>query len=191
MCFCCCTTRKGNLIYAIVISAIAFIYGIVVMAEFGSKTDIYYYLILAIDYIEENGSNLSGNGYQRIFSIPGINTRRSTAEEAYEYSKEILDNESMNRINSFTYDYLKTQSYGLVKSLKGIENGLGVILFVFALLFLVAAIVFLIFAWGIKETQVMKAKIFKIFNFIRIITYALAIIFIFYQYYMELCLFLQ
>ena len=152
MCFCCCTTRKGNLIYAIVISAIAFIYGIVVMAEFGSKTDIYYYLILAIDYIEENGSNLSGNGYQRIFSIPGINTRRSTAEEAYEYSKEILDNESMNRINSFTYDYLKTQSYGLVKSLKGIENGLGVILFVFALLFLVAAIVFLIFAWGIKET---------------------------------------
>ena len=110
MCFCCCTTRKGNLIYAIVISAIAFIYGIVIMAEFGSKTDIYDYLILAIDYIEENGSNLSGNGYQRIFSIPGINTRRSTAEEAYEYSKEILDNESMNRINSFTYDYLKTQS---------------------------------------------------------------------------------
>ena len=38
---------------------------------------------------------------------------------------------------------------------------------------------FLIFAWGIKETQVMKAKIFKIFNFIRIITYALAIKFIF------------
>ena len=179
MCFCCCITRKGVLIYSIIISALAFIYGIIEMAEFASKTNIYKYLITVIDYIEENGNNLGAGGYNPLFPIPGLDGRIPTAEEVYEYSRNIFDTESMNRINSFTYDYLSQESYGFVKSLKGIENGLGVILFVFALIFLAAAIVYLIFAWGIKETRVMRTKIFNIFNIIKIITYTLSIIFIF------------
>lgn len=80
MCFCCCITRKGILIYTIVISSIAFIYGIVVMTEFASKTNIYEYLIFAIDFIEESGSNRVG-GYQAIFPIPGMDGRIPTAED--------------------------------------------------------------------------------------------------------------
>ena len=53
MCLCCCVSRKSIIIYAIVISAIAFIYGIVAIAEFGSSTDIYKALIEKLKEIEE------------------------------------------------------------------------------------------------------------------------------------------
>ena len=57
MCFCCCTTRKSILIYAIVISCFAFIYGIVAISNFGSKTAIYKALIQRMKILENQSSD--------------------------------------------------------------------------------------------------------------------------------------
>ena len=62
--------------------------------------------------------------------------------------------------------------------MKGIENGLGIILFIFPLIFLVAEIVYIIFLCGIKETQVLRITTYTVFNILKIITMTLAIIFI-------------
>ena len=62
--------------------------------------------------------------------------------------------------------------------MKGIENGLGIILFIFPLIFLVAEIVYIIFVCGIKETQVLRMTTYTVFNILKIITMTLAIIFI-------------
>ena len=169
MCFCCCTTRKSILIYLIVVTSFAFIYGIIAIAEFGSNTDIYDYLIDRLDSLEDQGS--SSGSYRRMsyyYSYPN-----------YEYAKSILDTASVAEIDALTYDVIKGKSYGLVRSLKGIENGLGVVLFIFPIIFLAAEIVFLVFAWGNKEFQIMKTTTYNILYPIKIVVYALAIIFIF------------
>ena len=57
MCLCCCTTRKSILIYAVVISSFAFIYGIIAIANFGSSTDIYKALIEKLDYLDKQPSS--------------------------------------------------------------------------------------------------------------------------------------
>ena len=68
MCFCCCDTRKGILIYSIVISTFAFIYGIIVIAEFGSKTDVYEALIKKIEYLEAKGdTNTNSDDFWRYY----------------------------------------------------------------------------------------------------------------------------
>lgn len=168
MCFCCCTTRKSILIYLIVVTSFAFIYGIIAIAEFGSNTDIYDYLIDRLDSLEDQGS--SSRSYRRMqhpsyYSYPN-----------YEYAKSILDTASVAEIDALTYDVIKGKSYGLVRSLKGIENGLGVVLFIFPIIFLAAEIVFLVFAWGNKEFQIMKTTTYNILYPIKIVVYALAII---------------
>ena len=66
MCLCCCNTRKSILIFAIIISTLAFIYGIVALAEFGSNIDIYEYLINKIDNIEEGGTGSSQLNFPNI-----------------------------------------------------------------------------------------------------------------------------
>ena len=175
MCFCCCTTRKSILIYLIVVTSFAFIYGIIAISQFGSSTDIYDYLIDKLDRLESSGSPSSSsggwNGNRRLQSYNHPNT--------YQAAKVILDTASVSKIDSLTYEDINGKSYGMVKSLKGIENGLGVVLFIFPILFLVAEIVFLVFSWGNKEFQIMKTSTYNILYVLKIIAYALAIIFIF------------
>lgn len=84
----------------------------------------------------------------------------------------------MDKIWSLTYKDLQEKKYDLIKRLKGIENGLGIILFIFPLIFLVAEIVYIIFVCGIKETQVLRITTYTVFNILKIITMTLAIIFI-------------
>ena len=91
----------------------------------------------------------------------------------------ILDWASYIEIQSLKYDDLQNKGYGFVKRLKGIENGLGVILFIFPLLFLVINIIFLIFVCGIKEYKVLPDTTFNIFNIIKITCTILSTIFIF------------
>ena len=170
MCFCCCTTRKSILIYLIVVTSFAFIYGIIAIAEFGSNTDIYDYLIDRLDSLEDQGSS-SSRSYRRM-QFPSNYYSQSN----YEYAKSILDTASVAEIDALTYDVIKGKSYGLVRSLKGIENGLGVVLFIFPIIFLAAEIVFLVFAWGNKEFQIMKTTTYNILYPIKIVVYALAII---------------
>lgn len=171
MCFCCCTTRKSILIYLIVVTSFAFIYGIIAISQFGSSTDIYDYLIDKLDRLESSGSPSSSSGNRRLQPYNYPNT--------YQAAKVILDTASVSKIDSLTYEDINGKSYGMVKSLKRLENGLGVVLFIFPILFLVAEIVFLVFSWGNKEFQIMKTSTYNILYVLKIIAYALAIIFIF------------
>ena len=188
MCFCCCTTRFAVLIYMIVISALAFIYGIVAISNFGSSTKIYEYLINRIDELEEQKSNSSyyddddynynnyyNNYYNRHYlSKNNVNQTRSEKNKrriksndpyyntyVYPYSqknvelaKAILDTASVSTIDELKPRDLNSHGYGLIKSLKGIENGLGVVLFIFPIIFLVIEVVLTIFSCGNKEFTV-------------------------------------
>ena len=167
MCFCCCISRKSIIIYSIVITIIAFIYGVVAISEFGSKTEIYKYLVDKIEYLEEHKTS-------RRLQYPYYPYNYN-----YDYAKLILDSASKAKIDSLTMNILEENGYGLIKSLKGIENGLGVLLFVFTIIFLAAEIVYLIFAWGTKEVQIMKTTLFNILNGVKIGVFTFAIIFIF------------
>ena len=173
MCFCCCDTRKRTLIYAIIISSLAFIFGIFVITKFGSRTDVYKALIKKIEFLEDKG-------YSSIFDDFSIYYNYYyDDDEYYDNSKDDLDAASMAKILSLNYIYLQNNSYGLIKRLEGFENGLGIILFIFSLLFLISEIVYIAFVCGIKETQLLKTITFNVFNIFKIITKILSIIFIF------------
>lgn len=60
----------------------------------------------------------------------------------------------------------------------GIEKGLGSLLFIFNILLLAASIVYLIFAWGIKEKQLLPTNTFNIFNIAKLVTLIISLIFI-------------
>lgn len=201
MCYCCCMTRKGIIIYMMVVSVIAFIYGIVSISYFGSSTKIYKAFKEKIDSIKSSGGSSSSsstsstsrnngygygygydylrklypydNGYSNTYSYSNIYTNK----EYQELAKSILDSISLNYIN----DLNSTQSYStsVIGSLKGIENGLGVILFIFTIIFLAVEIVFLVFSFGNKEFTPMPETTYKIFYVIKTVCLALSIIFVF------------
>ena len=189
MCFCCCATRKSILIYAIVISSFAFIYGIITISKFGSKTDIYTFLIARIKELENepdtpstiyNNVYSNGNSYNDYYyKIKNNNTRRINNDDYYDdyYADYYID--SYSKIMSLTKYVIDNSGYDFIIRLKGIENGLGTILFIFPLLFLIIEIVFLIFSWGIKEFKILPDKTFNIFNIIKIMCITFSIIFIF------------
>ena len=79
------------------------------------------------------------------------------------------DKKSISSINSLTFDDLKIHSYKLIKNVKGFEIGVGIILLIFPILFLIIAIIFLIFTCGENEYKVLPSNHFKIFNIIKII----------------------
>lgn len=202
MCFCCCVTRKAILIYAIVISSFAFIYGIAAIAKFGSSTKIYKVLVNRLKELEKenqysydydnfddyyNNNNYNNYNYNGYYKTKG-NRRNSNKDNDYypyvnsyniEFAKEILDSESYFKIKSLKSRDLNQKSYGLIKSLKGIENGLGVILFIFPLIFLITEIIFMITICGIKEFQVLSDRTFKVFDIIRILCITFSTILIF------------
>lgn len=158
MCICCCFTRKSLLIYAIVITSIAFIYGIVAISQFGSNTDEYDAIKTFLDLCDYIG----GGNYRRIEKV-----NPSLANKYLKANKEKRKLE------------LCEGSYGVLKGLKGIENGLGTVLFIFPILFLVAEITYLIFTCGISENQVHSPTAFNVLHIFKTITYTFAIIFIF------------
>ena len=176
-CFCCCETRKSILIYIIVVSVIAFIYGIVAMSNFGSNTTLYKNLISKIKTLEMSpltSDTYDDDYYRRTYDNYPYNNN-------YDYNnyQTSSDFESEQKIQSLTYSYIKTHKYKNIKRLKGTEKGLGVILFIFQIIFLAAAIIYLIFVCGTRETQILPTKTYNIFYIVKIIVYALAIVFIF------------
>ena len=181
MCICCCTTRKSILIYTIVISSFAIIYGIIAMANFASSTQIYKVLIDRLDSLENQNDY---NDYLNRRLAGGS----STNNPRYYYGSTYYNNElTEDLLNSLSFQYIqnlekgdtKNKTYGLVKSLKGIENGIGVILFIFPIIFLAAEIVFLIFIRGIKEYQVLPNNTFNALNIIKILCITISTVFIF------------
>ena len=166
MCICCCPSRKSLLIYAIVVTTLTVIYGIVTISQFGSNTDVYKVLKARIEVYNTNKNLL--NSYAR-----------SLDDRDIAYS--IQDAESIYKINRLQAQDFEKTSYNLIPKLKGIENGAGIVLFVLSILFLVAEIVYLVFACGIRETQLASNRVYCVLNVLKIITYTLAIICIFYS----------
>ena len=201
MCICCCPTRLSLLVYMIVISTIAFIYGIFVMANFGSSTEIYKYLRDRIEEMEPYKSQYSSNkdyysysNYSYLYltknnnsKTKNPNNRRISSYDPYYRSRQIdydtakllLDEVSKNKIDSLTPADLNEVNYGMVKDLKAIECSIGVFLFVFPLIFLGISIVFLIYVCGNKEYTVLSIKTYSIFNTIKIICITISSIFVF------------
>ena len=165
MCICCCTSRKALLIYAIVVTTITVGIGIFSVANFGSNTVVYKYLKAQIEVYD---------GLTSLYSYIHL-----LDDEDIAYS--IQDAISIGRIYSLTSLDFETTNYKLIPILKGIENGAGVAIFVLSILFLLAEIVYLIFACGIRETQLASNSVYCVLNILKTITYTLAIIAIFYS----------
>ena len=90
----------------------------------------------------------------------------------YKYLKEIID-----LYEKYEFDFYN-KPYGIIKRLKGIENGLGILLFIFTLIFIGVESMLLYFTVGDKEYRVLSAKIFNILNLILIISLIFSAIFI-------------
>lgn len=185
MCYCCCPTRKGIIIYMMVVSIFAFIYGIVAISYFGSSTDIYKYFKEKLDALKKSGSSSSSGssysgststGYSGSYSY-NYNYPIGYNKETEKWAKAVLDTISKGYID----DLNSTSGYStsVIGNLKSIENGLGVVLFIFPIIFLVVEIVFLVFTCGDKEFTPLPETTFKVLNAIKIICLTLSVIFIF------------
>ena len=170
MCFNCCITRKSILIYLIVMTSLAFIFGIVTISRFGSKTDIYKYVMARLEFLES---------IENCESTDSLTFNYGIIKLASRYNIRKIDIDSFSEINNYTCSDLEEDDFVWIKRLKGFENGLGVVLFVFSILFLAVEILFLILIRGIKDSQLLPTKMFNVFNIIKLIVYILAIIFIF------------
>ena len=202
MCFCCCPTRKSILIYAIVISTLAFIYGIITIANFGSSTKIYKIFKETIKEIEKNPNSGSSSSSSSSFSSNypnydandyinwGLKKKNRRADSTFnalgyansyynQYGEALLNSVSASHIAALSYNDVKSGKFSFIKNLKAIENSIGVILFIFPFIFLVLEIVFLIFSSGIKEYQVLSNKAFSVFNALKILCITISTILIF------------
>ena len=174
-CFCCCHTRFSMLIYMMVISAIAFIYGIITISQFGSSTEIYKLLLNKIDYLENNKNSNNPLSYANSIA----SSVKSLNNVNYQNIKSEVDRQAMNAIYDFNLASFTGNNFGVIKKLKGIECGLGIVLFIFPGIFLGVEILFLIFVCGIKEYKVLSTKMYNIFNIIKIVCIILSTLFIF------------
>ena len=124
MCLCWCITRKSLLIYGIVTSAFAFIYGIIAISKFCSRTDIYKLLVEYLKVLEkENQYSTSSTtkninnyieDYNDYFYNSNFNNNYKSKDDDYYYSsiygntynskvvKAILDSASYAQIQSLT-----------------------------------------------------------------------------------------
>ncbi len=199
MCFCCCDTRKSLIIYCIVICTIAFIYGIIAIANFGSSTEFYASLMERLEELESKKSSFStssSSSYSSPFSTysypynlyktknnrridnSGLNNLEMT-RATVKYAESLLNSVSYAKIQGLTEEDLRGKNYSMIKSLKAIENSIGTILFIFPLTFLIDHIVFLIFACGDKEYRIMSNTVFGILNGLLIGSLIISIILIF------------
>ena len=162
-CFCCCQTRFSLVIYMLIITSLAFIFGIVVVSTFGSNTDIYNYLMKVHELDQAEKGQISANPKDLEKELEKLRT---------ESVKEIFSS------NTAKLGICTEENYEKIKSLKGIELGLGSVLFSFSGIFLGVEILFMIFICGVKEFQVLSSTMYNIFNIIRIVCIILSIAFI-------------
>ena len=173
MCICCCPSRKSLIIYAIVVTGLTFIFGIITVALFGSSSDVHEFLVEWIDAIEESKDRSSSS-----FNIYDILSKINSLDPN-DYSLSSQDAKSMAVISLLSPQILENKNYGVIKSLKGIENSFGVILFIFSILLLGVEIFYLIYVLGIKESQVLSEKMYNIMDKFKLVTYIVSIASIF------------
>ena len=143
-----------------------FIFGILAIANFGSNTDVYDIIRSLLELYDDakNGRTLS------------------------DYST-LNENDLKSVYNLITEADLDSYPYNLVLMLKGMEKGLGTILFVFSIIFLVAEIVYMVFICGVSENQVLKVETFHVLRVLKVMTYTFSIIFIFLSFFYGVMLF--
>ena len=194
MCLCCCSTRKSILAYIIVISIIAFIFGIVVILDFASDTSLYKILINKFKELEAENVNNNYYNSNYDFSRNDYYDPYSSYYNNYNYNynynnynnynndvdivQKVKDAAALLKIETLTYDDLQQHSYKFIKKLKGIEKGLGTLLFISPLIFLIVAIVFLVSMCGKRETQIVTTNTFNLCSIVKIIVVILGIIFV-------------
>lgn len=172
MCFCCCTSRKAILIYMMVISIIAVIYGIIAMTNFGSSTKIYKFLKEKLDYLESYGGTDPDYDYDYLRRLDDL-----TYEDYEKLAQDTMDSISLIKIEEL--DSTEGTSTSIIGKLKTIENSLGIVLFIFPIIFLVVEIIFLVFSCGNKEFTPLPETTFNVLNAIKIICVIISIILIF------------
>ena len=83
---------------------------------FGSSSDVHEFLVEWIDLIEEFKDNpIPSSSYKGLYSI--INSYY-----ADDFSMSSQDAKSIAAIQLLNYQFLKGKSYGVIKSLKGIDD---------------------------------------------------------------------
>ena len=83
----------------------------------------------------------------------------------------------MTELYSTTDSYKSVKKTGIVKHLKGIEIGLGGIVFAFPLIFFGMSIAFLVFTCGKREYQVLPVKLYIKLNILKILCIVLSALF--------------
>jgi len=152
-----------------IMSLIGFILGIFVLLNFGSNTDIYKFFKERLDYESENI-------YQNYTSFSSYSSKTFTLITQYNY--KLQDYDSFMNILFLESNEFNNKSYGIIKKLNSIENGIGIILFIFNLLFLGSEILVFIYSLGDKEFTLLSNKIFNILNYTLIISLILSSIFL-------------
>ena len=84
----------------------------------------------------------------------------------------------MMQFFSTTSEFKTINKKGIVKYLKGIEIGIGGILYVFPIIFFGMSIAFLVFTCGRREYQVLSVKKYMILNTLKIVCIVISSIFI-------------
>ena len=184
MCVCCCCTRKSLLIYSIIITIVAIIYGIFAISLFASNTGIYKLLIEYLDYLEEYGYEYR---YEYRYEYSRRLTNSDVVYDFYDFHYDLthfglepIDHSSFVYITNLYADKnFNAYDFFLVQMLKGWEYGLGYLLFSFPVLFLVAEFAYLVMIFGKSENQLMKVETYSYLNIFKIITFTFSIIFIF------------
>jgi hypothetical protein len=152
-----------------IISIIACIYGIIAIANFGSNTKIYKALKEKLNYLESYGGTSTNFDYLRRLAD-------LTYEDYEELYQDVTDSISLYNIEEL--DSTEGTSTSIIGKLKTIENSLGIVLFIFPIIFLVVEIVFLVFSCGNKEFTPLPETTFNALNAIKIICLIFSIILI-------------
>ena len=106
-------------------------------------------------------------GIAFIYEISVISNFGSRTE-IYKILMEEIEEFENNIDQKINHNFYKLH-YGMIKRLKGIENGFVIPFFIFTLIFLAAEIVYLYFACGNGEYQLLKEKTYKVLNILKII----------------------
>ena len=164
MCFCCCQTRFSLITYLIILSAIAFLYGIVTISNSGSNNKVYKVLVDRIKNLEKCKESCSVGSVNYYLSMRDIDNAYQTGDY-----QNLFDQATLSGISGMDYSFIKDKKTNLIKGLKGIDLGFGIVILIFIFCYIGAGILFWIYLRGVKEYQVLPAKTYTIFNIIRLV----------------------
>ena len=193
MCICCCKTRNLLILYKMIIIAIALVCGIYRIFALPSNSIIYKFFKEEIDRLDKSlDLPDTSSSYYRILTFydnskikkilknQNLKEKRKMEIDDDYFKNSMSENDflSLIRIMGIKKEDLKKHSYTIIQNLKGIEIGFEVLYFILNLFFIVFEIIYSRYTKKEKEYKVLPAKIFNIFNNIKIISITLSSILI-------------